>query len=77
MRGTEFGVELESAVTSMKGVQARKKAMVDSLIQLQLDCYRTIRAELIMGEARFVGDGRSMSSWLAAVSVGSAASGCS
>ena len=40
MRGTEFGVELESAVTSMKGVQARKKAMVDSLIQLQLDRYR-------------------------------------
>ena len=56
MRGTEFGVELESAVTSTKGLQARKKAMVDSLIQLQLDLYRESRAELIMGEARFVGD---------------------
>lgn len=40
MRATEFGVELESAVTSMKGVQARKRAMVDSLIELQLDRYR-------------------------------------
>lgn len=56
MRAAEFGVELESAVTSMKGVQARKRAMVDSLIQLQLDRYRTSGAELIMGEARFVGD---------------------
>jgi pyruvate/2-oxoglutarate dehydrogenase complex dihydrolipoamide dehydrogenase (E3) component len=56
MRATEFGVELESAVTSMKGVQARKQAMVDGLIQLQLDRYRASGAELIMGKARFVGD---------------------
>src|SRR5882672_11304980 len=33
-RAAEFGVELESAATSMKGVQARKRAMVDSLRQL-------------------------------------------
>ncbi|MCW2644401.1 MAG: rclA [Pseudonocardiales bacterium] len=56
MRAAEFGVELESAVTSMKGVQARKRAMVDSLRQLHLDRYRASGAELIMGEARFVGD---------------------
>lgn len=56
MRAAEFGVELESAVTSMKGVQARKREMVDSMIQLQLDRYRTSGAELIMGEARFVDD---------------------
>ncbi|HKF16448.1 MAG TPA: FAD-dependent oxidoreductase [Candidatus Dormibacteraeota bacterium] len=37
MRAAEFGVELESAVTSVEGVQARKRAMVDGLIQLQLD----------------------------------------
>jgi pyruvate/2-oxoglutarate dehydrogenase complex dihydrolipoamide dehydrogenase (E3) component len=52
----EFGVELKSAVTSMKGVQARKRAMVDSLIQLHLDRYQASGAELIMGEARLVGD---------------------
>jgi pyruvate/2-oxoglutarate dehydrogenase complex dihydrolipoamide dehydrogenase (E3) component len=53
MRAAEFGVELESAVTSMKGVQARKRAMVDSLRRLHLDRYRSSGAELIMGEACF------------------------
>jgi pyruvate/2-oxoglutarate dehydrogenase complex dihydrolipoamide dehydrogenase (E3) component len=56
MRAAEFGVELESAVTSMNGVQARKRAMVDSLRQLHLERYRASGAELIMGEARFVGE---------------------
>jgi pyruvate/2-oxoglutarate dehydrogenase complex dihydrolipoamide dehydrogenase (E3) component len=56
MRAAEFGVELESAVTSMNGVQARKRAMVDSLRQLHLDRYRASGAELVMGEARLVGD---------------------
>ena len=56
MRAAEFGVELESAVTSMKGVQARKRAMVDGLRQLHLDRYRASGAELIMGEARFTRD---------------------
>ena len=55
MRAAEFGVELESAVTSMKGVQARKRAMVDSLRQFHLDRYDASGAELIMGEARIVG----------------------
>jgi pyruvate/2-oxoglutarate dehydrogenase complex dihydrolipoamide dehydrogenase (E3) component len=56
MRAAEFGVELQSAVTSMAGVQARKRAMVDGLRQLHLDRYRASGAELIMGEARFTGD---------------------
>ena len=56
MRAAEFGVVLESAVTSMAGVQARKQAMVDSLRRLHLDRYRASGAELIMGEARFVGE---------------------
>src|SRR3982074_1583109 len=46
----------ESAVTSMKGVQARKRAMVEDLRQLHLDRYRASGAELIMGQARFVGE---------------------
>jgi hypothetical protein len=49
MHAAEFGVELESAVTSMKGVQARKGAMVDSLRRLHLDRHRSSGAELIMG----------------------------
>jgi pyruvate/2-oxoglutarate dehydrogenase complex dihydrolipoamide dehydrogenase (E3) component len=56
MRAAEFGIELESAVTSMNGVQARKRAMVDSLRQLHLDRYRDSGAELIMGEACLVGE---------------------
>jgi pyruvate/2-oxoglutarate dehydrogenase complex dihydrolipoamide dehydrogenase (E3) component len=56
MRAAEFGVDLESAATSMKGVQARKRAMVDGLRQLHLDRYQASGTELIMGEARFTGD---------------------
>jgi pyruvate/2-oxoglutarate dehydrogenase complex dihydrolipoamide dehydrogenase (E3) component len=52
-RAAEFGVEVESVATSMKGVQERKRAMVDGLRQLHLDRYRASGAELIMGEARF------------------------
>jgi pyruvate/2-oxoglutarate dehydrogenase complex dihydrolipoamide dehydrogenase (E3) component len=55
-RAAQFGVELVSAATSMAGVQARKRAMVDDLRQLHLDRYRASGAELIMGEARFVGE---------------------
>jgi pyruvate/2-oxoglutarate dehydrogenase complex dihydrolipoamide dehydrogenase (E3) component len=55
-RAAEFGVELASAATSMTGVRARKRAMVDDLRQLHLDRYRASGAELIMGEARFMGE---------------------
>ena len=56
MRAAEFGVELETAVTSMNGVQARKQAMVDGLRRLHLDRYQASGAELVMGEAHFVGE---------------------
>jgi pyruvate/2-oxoglutarate dehydrogenase complex dihydrolipoamide dehydrogenase (E3) component len=55
-RAAEFGVEQESAASSMKGVQARKRSMVDGLRQLHLDRYKASGTELIMGEARFTGD---------------------
>jgi pyruvate/2-oxoglutarate dehydrogenase complex dihydrolipoamide dehydrogenase (E3) component len=55
-RAAEFGVDLESAATNMKGVQARKRAMVDSLIEVHLSRYRASGAELIMGGARFSGE---------------------
>jgi pyruvate/2-oxoglutarate dehydrogenase complex dihydrolipoamide dehydrogenase (E3) component len=56
LRAAEFGVELESAVTRMEGAQARKQAMVDGLREMHLERYRASGAELIMGEARFVGE---------------------
>jgi pyruvate/2-oxoglutarate dehydrogenase complex dihydrolipoamide dehydrogenase (E3) component len=55
-RAAEFGVDLESAATNMKGVQARKRAMVDSLIEVHLSRYHASGAELIMGGARFSGE---------------------
>ena len=55
-RAAEFGVEQESAASSMKGVLARKRSMVDGLIQLHKDRYKASGAQLIMGEAHFVGD---------------------
>jgi pyruvate/2-oxoglutarate dehydrogenase complex dihydrolipoamide dehydrogenase (E3) component len=39
----------------MTGVRARKRQMVDDLIRIHLDKYRASGAELIMGEARFIG----------------------
>ena len=55
-RAAEFGVDLGAAATNMKGVQARKRAMVEGLIEVHLGRYRASGAELIMGGARFSGD---------------------
>lgn len=55
-RAAEFGIDLGSASTDMAGVQARKRAMVDGERQAHLERYKTSGAELIMGEARFVGE---------------------
>ena len=52
-RAGEFGVEAGAIATSMKGVQDRKRTMVDALRQMHLDRYRASGAELIMGQARF------------------------
>jgi pyruvate/2-oxoglutarate dehydrogenase complex dihydrolipoamide dehydrogenase (E3) component len=43
-------------VTRVEGVQARKRAMVDGLRALHFERYRASGAELIMGDARFVGE---------------------
>jgi pyruvate/2-oxoglutarate dehydrogenase complex dihydrolipoamide dehydrogenase (E3) component len=52
-RAAEFGVDAGPVTTSMKGVQDRKRAMVDGLRRLHLDRYQSSGAELIMGHARF------------------------
>src|SRR5437016_90666 len=55
-RAGEFGVDLESAGTNMAGVQARKRAMVEGERQVHLERYKATGVELIMGEARFIGE---------------------
>jgi pyruvate/2-oxoglutarate dehydrogenase complex dihydrolipoamide dehydrogenase (E3) component len=54
-RGAEFGLTVGSLGIDMAGVQRRKRRMVEDLIQIHLDNYRTNGAELIMGRARFIG----------------------
>jgi pyruvate/2-oxoglutarate dehydrogenase complex dihydrolipoamide dehydrogenase (E3) component len=56
MRAAEFGVDLQSATTNMRGVQARKRAMVEAERQSHLDRFRDTGVDLVMGEARFVGE---------------------
>ena len=54
-RASEFGLEIGSTATNMRGVQRRKRQMVDDLIKVHLGRYEASGVELIMGEARFVG----------------------
>jgi pyruvate/2-oxoglutarate dehydrogenase complex dihydrolipoamide dehydrogenase (E3) component len=49
----QFGSAQASTPVDMKKVVARKRAMVDGLIALHLDNYKTSGAELIMGTGRF------------------------
>src|SRR5438552_4290636 len=54
-RHQEFGIETGPFTVNMAGVYARKKKMVDDLMKVHLDQYRTSGAELIWGNARFIG----------------------
>src|SRR5207248_1944092 len=53
-RAAEFGVATGPVSIDMAGVRARKRQMVDDLINLHLEHYKASGAELILGEARFV-----------------------
>jgi len=53
-RGAEFGLAMDSLRIDMAGVQRRKRNMVDDLIKIHLDRYKSSGAELIMGTARFL-----------------------
>jgi pyruvate/2-oxoglutarate dehydrogenase complex dihydrolipoamide dehydrogenase (E3) component len=53
-RGKEFGLDIDSLHIDMAAVQHRKKKMVQDLINIHLDRYKSSGAELIMGTARFV-----------------------
>lgn len=54
-RHQEFGIETGQFTVNMVGVYARKKKMVDALMKVHLDEYRASGAELIWGEAQFIG----------------------
>jgi pyruvate/2-oxoglutarate dehydrogenase complex dihydrolipoamide dehydrogenase (E3) component len=54
-RHQEFGIETGPATVNMAGVYARKKKMVDELMKVHLDQYRASGAELIWGNAQFIG----------------------
>jgi pyruvate/2-oxoglutarate dehydrogenase complex dihydrolipoamide dehydrogenase (E3) component len=53
-RGKEFGLDFDALRIDMAGVQRRKKNMVQDLIEIHLDRYKSSGAELIMGTARLL-----------------------
>jgi pyruvate/2-oxoglutarate dehydrogenase complex dihydrolipoamide dehydrogenase (E3) component len=52
--GAEYGIQAGSVSTDMRGVFNRKRKMVEGEVQFHLDRFKTTRAELIKGQARFV-----------------------
>jgi pyruvate/2-oxoglutarate dehydrogenase complex dihydrolipoamide dehydrogenase (E3) component len=55
-RAHEFGLEGHPLATSMTGVLHRKQKMVNDLIELHLERFQASGAELIMGNAQFIGE---------------------
>lgn len=53
-RGAEFGLEMDSLKISMEGVQRRKRMMVEEQHQLHVKLNASSRADVIMGEGRFI-----------------------
>jgi pyruvate/2-oxoglutarate dehydrogenase complex dihydrolipoamide dehydrogenase (E3) component len=53
-RGNEFGVTTGPLNIDMQAVRHRKRQMVDALIAVHQNNYRTSGAELILGEGRFI-----------------------
>ncbi len=53
-RHREFGIETGPIAVDMAGVYARKREMVEGIVQVHLDKYRGTGDELIFGEGTFV-----------------------
>jgi pyruvate/2-oxoglutarate dehydrogenase complex dihydrolipoamide dehydrogenase (E3) component len=53
-RHREFGIDIGPVAIDMAGVYARKRAMVDGIVQLHLDKYHAAGDELILGDGTFV-----------------------
>jgi len=54
-RSEEFGITKDHWKIDMSAVRARKRKMVEGLVEMHLDKYKQSRAELIMGSGRFIG----------------------
>ena len=54
-RHREFGMEAGQVSVNMAGVRSRKRKMVDDLVALHLDLYKSSGAELIFGDGCFTG----------------------
>lgn len=54
-RGAEFGIPASTGPSDMAAVRARKREMVDGLMEVHRNKYQASGAELVMGEGRFVG----------------------
>ena len=55
-RGQEFGMLTDKWTVNMPGVRARKRQMVDGLHQMHMENFARSKAEIVMGEGRFIGD---------------------
>jgi pyruvate/2-oxoglutarate dehydrogenase complex dihydrolipoamide dehydrogenase (E3) component len=53
-RHREFGIETEPITIDMAGVYARKREMVEGIVQVHLDKYHAAGDELIFGDGAFV-----------------------
>lgn len=54
-RHQEFGIQTGPIAVNMAGVYARKRTMVDEIVNVHLNKYRAAGDELILGEGRFIG----------------------
>ena len=54
-RHQEFGIQTGPTAVNMSGVYARKRKMVDEIVQVHLGRYEAAGDELILGNGRFVG----------------------
>jgi pyruvate/2-oxoglutarate dehydrogenase complex dihydrolipoamide dehydrogenase (E3) component len=54
-RHREFGIETGTIAVNMAGVYARKRQMVDEIVQVHLDRFHAAGDELLLGEGSFVG----------------------
>src|SRR5580692_5046895 len=52
-RHREFGIETGPIAIDMAGVYARKRDMVEAIVQVHLDKYHAAESELIFGEGAF------------------------
>lgn len=54
-RSGEFGITKDNCKINMAVVRDRKRKMVDELVEMHLNFFKTSGAELIMGSGRFIG----------------------